>query len=169
MDSGSVTNPEAEFAGLIERQLDKSYRIARLILRDEAEAEDATHDAVVAAWRHWARLRDPARFDAWFGRILVNGCRDRLRRRARARQLPVGPPAAEPSPEGTVERRAELARAFEALNEDQRIAVVLRFWADLTVEEIAERVAAPAGTVKSRLHHAMGRMRAALEPSEVIR
>lgn len=167
--SGSVTSPEVEFAALVERQLDRSYRIARLILRNEAEAEDATHDAVEAAWRHWRKLKDPARFDAWFGRILVNGCRDRLRRRARARQLPIAPPEPGPSPEGEVERRTELARAFETLNEDQRIAVVLRYWADLTVEEIAERVAAPAGTVKSRLHHAMDRMRSALEPREVTR
>jgi len=166
---GSTADKELEFAALIERQLDRSYRIARLILRDEADAEDATHDAVMAAWQHWRRLKDPDRFDAWFGRILVNRCRDRLRRRARARQVPAPPPEAGPSPEGEVERRAELAHAFEALNEDQRIAVVLRYWADLTVEEIAERVSAPAGTVKSRLHHAMDRMRSALEPSEETR
>ena len=95
---GSATNSELQFAGLIERQLDRSYRIARLILRDEAAAEDATHDAVMAAWQHWHRLKDPNRFDAWFGRILVNRCRDQLRRRARAKQVPAFVPASAPSP-----------------------------------------------------------------------
>ena len=54
-----------------------------MILGDPVEAEDAVHDAAVVAWRGFAGLRDRDRFEAWFGRILVNGCRDRLRRRRR--------------------------------------------------------------------------------------
>jgi len=73
----------AAFSELAERHLDASYRLATLILGDRAEAEDATHEAFIAAWRSWGSLRDPARFEAWFGRILVNACRDRLRRTRR--------------------------------------------------------------------------------------
>ena len=59
--------------------LDRLYRLAGLILADAHEAEDAVQDALVVAFRGYDRLRDPQRFDAWLDRILVNGCRDRLR------------------------------------------------------------------------------------------
>lgn len=159
---------EAEFARFVESELDRSYQTAYLILRNEADAEDATHDAIVKAWRAWHRLRDTDRFSAWFGRILVNECRDRLRHATRARAIERGLPevvAASAAPETD----PDLAQAFAALNVDQRVAIVLRYWADLTVDQIAERVKAPAGTVKSRLHHALLRMRGVLEASEVSR
>ena len=74
-----VVSPGADaFRRLVERQLDASYRLAAVILGDRVEAEDAVHDAAVAAWQGFAALRDPDRFDAWFRRILVNGCRDRV-------------------------------------------------------------------------------------------
>ena len=69
----------AAFARLADAHLDASYRLARAILRDPAEAQDATHDAFVQAWRKWSTLRDVDRFQQWFDRILVNTCRDRLR------------------------------------------------------------------------------------------
>ena len=62
---------------------------------------------------------------------------------------------------GSVDRD-EIARAFARLNEDQRLVVVLRFYADLPLEAIAERVGAPLGTVKSRLHYALAELNAAL-------
>ena len=73
----------AAFSELAERHLADSYRLAALILGERADAEDATQDAFVAAWKSWSSLRDPAHFEAWFGRILVNVCRDRLRRSRR--------------------------------------------------------------------------------------
>ena len=73
------------FQELVDRGLDRAYRIAGVILGNRSDAEDATHDAVVQAWRAFARLRDPSHFEAWFQRILVNTCRDRLRKRRRSR------------------------------------------------------------------------------------
>jgi RNA polymerase sigma-70 factor (ECF subfamily) len=65
--------------------------------------------------------------------------------------------------------RLALEPAFARLSPDQRIIVVLRFWRDLSVEEIAERLGIPAGTVKSRLHYALRSLRAAIESSEEAR
>src|SRR4029079_17524153 len=76
-------DPTATFARLLDRSLDRQYRLATAILGDPIEAEDAVHDAALVAWRGFGKLRDVDRFDAWFGRILVNGCRDRLRARRR--------------------------------------------------------------------------------------
>ena len=80
--------------------------------------------------------------------------------------MDLGPASTVESAEADTERRMEIGRAFAALNADQRAVVVLRYWADLTVDQIAERVGAPSGTVKSRLHHALERLREALQPPE---
>lgn len=161
---------EHAFAGLVDRRaLDAAYRYATLMLGDRAEAEDATHDAALTAWRRFAELRDPGRFDAWFGRILVNACRDRLRRRRRT----VHEVLDERTPEQwtddhaqLVARRQALAAALATLSAGHREAVVLRFYADLTVEQIAERTGVGAGTVKSRLHYALRHLRDALGPAD---
>src|SRR5437763_15134799 len=72
------------FARLVDRPaLDRAYRYATLVLGSRSDAEDATHDAALAAWRRFGDLRAPDRFDAWFGRILVNSCRRQLRGRRR--------------------------------------------------------------------------------------
>ena len=73
------------FEVLTDRALDAAYRLASVVLRDEAEAQDVVHDAVLAAWRKFGSLKEVDRFDAWFGRIVLNLCRDRLRARGRSR------------------------------------------------------------------------------------
>ena len=173
----AVTAGATAFADLVEAQLDRSYRLATVILGSALEAEDAVADAALAAWRARSGMRDPDRFEAWFGRIVVNGCRDRLR--ARRRHPVAALPAAEigsglPAPDAAdfrddVHAREEMSRAFESLEPDERIVLVLRFWRDLTVEAIAERVGVPVGTVKSRLNHATTHLRAALAVGEVGR
>ena len=178
------------FTGLVDRHvLDEAYRYATLLLGDRADAEDATHDAALAAWRRFSELRDPARFDAWFGRILVNACRDRLRARRRTvRSIGVddaggadlgGTSMGATAPaqrayrsDGTgwglpdlaeaTARRDALAQAIRRLSPDHREVVVLRFYLDLTVDQIAQRTGVGAGTVKSRLHYALRQMRDAL-------
>lgn len=141
-----------------------AYRLALAILGDDLEAEDAAQDAFTLAWRRRATLRDPDKYEAWFARILVNVCRDRLRRRTRARHIlnEMAPePVADPA-RAALDRDA-LGRALSALDPDMRIVVILRFWMDLTVDDIAERLGIPAGTVKSRLHSSMRQLRPAVE------
>lgn len=147
--------------------MNSSYRLARLILSDPTEAEDATHDAFVAAWRNWSQLREPEHFDAWFGRILVNTCRNRLRSEHRHTVVDVSGllelPDRSPSTEDGVVNRIELERAFQALSPDHRIVLALRYYADLSVEQIASRLSIRSGTVKSRLHHALRALNATLQ------
>ena len=79
VDAGD--NGAAWFDALGRAQLDRAYRLAGLILGTASEAEDATQEALLRAWRQRRSLRDPNRAQAWFDRILVNACRDQLRRR----------------------------------------------------------------------------------------
>ena len=153
------------FAALTRRHIDSAYRLAWAILGDSGDADDATQEAFASAWRNRRSLRDPDRFDAWFGRILVNECRLRLRRRARERIRPLtelGEPAVADA-SGHVSASDAISRAVTRLDADHRIVVILRYWADLSVDEIAARLDVPSGTVKSRLHYALRSMRPRLE------
>jgi RNA polymerase sigma-70 factor (ECF subfamily) len=160
----SATKDEA-FAALTRRNIDAAYRLAWAILTDDVDADDATQDAFALAWRNRRSLRDQARFDAWFGRILVNVCRERLRQRARARTRPLAESDERSMADFSAQTssRDAISRAMTSLDADHRIVVVLRYWADLTVDEIAERLDVPPGTVKSRLHYALRSMRPRLE------
>lgn len=157
----------ATFAALLDRDLAKAYRLAAVILHSEDDAQDATHDAALRAWRHFGALRDPARFDAWFGRILVNVCRDRLARQTHqiveipmAGREPVG--QAEDKDVWSAERDA-LRTAIGSLSPNHRTVIALRYLEDLTLEQIAERTGANQGTVKSRLHYALAELRASYD------
>ena len=155
------------FLRLADQHLDAAYRLARAILRDPADAQDATHDAVEQAWRKWSTLRDPSRFEPWFERILVNTCRDRLRsgRRA-ARDLSVEVVITARDPFSQADDRDLLATAIAALPAEHRIVVALRYYRDLPVDEIASRLDIPAGTVHSRLHYALKRLHASLDAAD---
>ena len=168
-DVGRMDDPRAQtFAELMDRRvLDSAYRYATLILGDRADAEDATHDAALTAWRHLGEPRDPAKFQAWFGRIVVNTCRDRLRaRRRRPVHVELDPELPSPDANDGLARRDDLAAAIRSLSADHREVVVLRFYADLTVEQVAARTGVGAGTVKSRLHYALRHLRAAVDAED---
>ena len=140
--------------------------IARLILHDEAAAEDATQEALVAAWRHIRGLRDPERFEAWLHRLLVNECY-REARRGRARTIReidlAGLSQSEPDETGRTLDRDQLERGFRRLDVDHRAVIVLYYYVGLRPEEAADVLGLPPGTVRSRLHRAMQQMRAALD------
>jgi RNA polymerase sigma-70 factor, ECF subfamily len=166
----AIDDRRAAFVALAEAELDDAYRLAAVILGNPWLAEDAAHDAVVQAWLRYGSLRDPDRFGGWFQRILVNVCRDRLReqrRRPTAALVEVQAPALDAI--GSVDDRLVLDAAFDRLSPDHRVVLALRYYGDRTVDQIAELLGIPVGTVKSRLHVAVERMREALATLEDTR
>ncbi len=167
---GDLGNADAGEAGqrflrLANGELDRAYRLAGIILGDQTEAEDATQDALVRAWQSAGTLRDPAGFQAWFDRILVNICRDRLRRRRRITFIPIDPEddaSDRRDPFCSVLDRDQVVRAMAHVSPDERLVLVLHYWADLTLDGVAERLGWPVGTVKSRLHHGLSEIRRVL-------
>ena len=140
--------------------------VARRILRDIDLAEDASQRALVAIWRDLPQLRDPARFDAWSYRLLVRACYAEGRRtRHWAPNLHLLPADEPEVSEGlsSVVDRDQLERGFRRLSIDHRAVVVLHHYLDLPLAEVAEALGVPEGTVRSRLHHAMRGLRAALD------
>jgi RNA polymerase sigma-70 factor (ECF subfamily) len=152
---------------MLRARVDDAYRLAMFILHDPLAAEDAVQEAALLAWDRRRTLRDSVSADGWFTRILVNVCRDELRRRARwPRVVALDPEAAssagsnEPGP-GTND--ADLGPALGRLTPDEQGLLALRFGRELTVPEIAEQLRLPEGTVKSRLHSTLQHLRAALD------
>ncbi|HEX7490119.1 MAG TPA: sigma-70 family RNA polymerase sigma factor [Candidatus Limnocylindrales bacterium] len=138
-----------------------AYRLAGYLLGDAAEAQDAVQDALVRAWKGWGSLRDPDRFKPWFDRIVVNICRDRMRRNRNLKLVDLEAAANVECGDTFADMLAsdELAGAVAALAPDHRIVIALRFWQDMTVEQVAETLNVPPGTVKSRLHYALKALR----------
>ena len=154
------------FASLAVAAGDRLHSVAYRILRDIDLAEDATQQALLTVWRDLPQLRDPARFDAWSYRLLVRACYAEGRRTRQwapnLRLLPADEPAAEGGFSSVVDRD-QLERAFRRLSIDHRAVVVLHHYLDLSLDGVAETLGVPIGTVRSRLHHAMRGLRAALD------
>ena len=161
--AASVSSDDAVHEMLLSR-IDHAYRLATFILGDRLAAEDAVQEAALLAWRRRRTLRDGGAADGWFTRILVNVCRDELRRRpARARIVALEPTATGlAAPEPAAEHE-DLGGALRRLRPDEQVLLALRFGRDMTVPEIAGHLQVPEGTVKSRLHAATQHLRAALD------
>ena len=158
------------FEELLRPRIDRLFRVAAAILRNEADARDVTQDTCLAAWRQLPRLRNAGAFDIWLGRTLVNCCRMHLRRPRRVREIsieaPVGRPSREPSGGGGVDRFTErdaIRSAFARLDPDQRALLVLHHLEGQPVAEIGRFLGIPEGTVKWRLHAARASLEHALK------
>ena len=158
------------FSELARVSIGRLYAIARLILRDAGRAEDATQEALVAAWRRLPGLRDPERFEAWLHRLLVNACYREARRgrRRESIEVHVDPLAMPEASEATdldfdLAVRDQLERGFRRLDVDQRTVLVMHYYLGFSLDDAAEVLGVPPGTVRSRLHRAIKAMRAALE------
>jgi RNA polymerase sigma-70 factor (ECF subfamily) len=157
---------EEAFASLAVAAGDRLHAVAHRILRDIELAEDATQQALLAIWRDLPQLRDPARFDAWSYRLLVRACYAEGRRSRQwtptLRLLSADEPM-QADGSSTVDDRDQLERGFRRLSIDHRAVVVLHHYLDMPLDRVADVLGIPAGTARSRLHHAMRGLRAALD------
>ena len=155
------------FASLAASTRRPLLRLAYRILRDPHRAQDATQQALLGAWRDLPTLRDPARFDAWLHRLVVNACyteaRGERRWVARVRVTHLRSSRLEPDVARSVVNRDELEGAFRRLSPEQRAVVVLHHHLGYPLTEIAATLGIPVGTARSRLHYAVRQLRAALD------
>jgi RNA polymerase sigma-70 factor (ECF subfamily) len=156
------------FGALATQLLPRLVGTAGLILGRLDLAEDAAQESLVRAWRDLPSLRDPDRFEAWLYRVLVRACRDEARR---ARRLPTVELAVESvatvgDPTASMAERDAIGAGLRRLNLEQRTVLVLRYYLDLSYDEMAVALNVPVGTVKSRVSRALPALRAALEAVE---
>jgi RNA polymerase sigma-70 factor (ECF subfamily) len=171
------TGDAAAFGILVDSRIDRYYRIAWSILANDADAADATQDALVSAWRQLPRLREPAVFDSWLNRIVANAALMARRHRVRLREVsvrPAYPGDPTPDPELSQDPRARtemdefvdndaIGRAFDRLRPQDRMILVLHHVEERPVAEIARSLGIPVGTAKWRLHAARGALEKAME------
>jgi RNA polymerase sigma-70 factor (ECF subfamily) len=155
------------FRLLVERYAAVGSRTARVLLANSSDAEDASQEAWLDAWRALPRFEVGRPFRPWLVTLVANRCRMKARRHnpevtfddgmASQRGVEV---------ESSTEYDGELQEALDSLERGQRQVLALRFYADLQLEEIAEAMDVPLGTVKSRLHRALERLRERLQNVE---
>lgn len=163
----------APFQILVERYNGVLFGTAFLMTRDRSLAEDFVQEAFLLAWRGIRTFNPGTNFKAWVVRILVNSVIGE-RRKKRVAETPIGDgfdvPSEKDLPETwalRAEERQQMLEALDTLPEDQREPVVLRYYADLTIPEIARAVGVREGTVKSRLHRSLERLRNVLKEKDV--
>ena len=153
------------FAELARATVVRLDQAARLILRDPELARDAVQEGLIRAWRDLPKLRDPDRFDAWLYRLIVNSCIDQTRRRRRrpieVELTPIARAFASDM-SGALADRDQVDRVLRHLDERGRAIVVLHYFLGMPLTEVAATLGIPVGTVKSRLHRALGEMRVAI-------
>ena len=164
------------FRLLVDRHHDRCLRVATHLLGgDVAEAEDATQEAMLRAFRYLGSYREREKFGAWLMRILVNQCRTQMAKRRGRRDVPglgdeqlAFPDEGEIPGDERATMRAELERAMALLPPDQREAVVLRFADDLTFDEMATVTGVGVSALKMRVQRACARLRALLTETSCV-
>jgi RNA polymerase sigma-70 factor (ECF subfamily) len=179
VSNGEMDAARDRFAGLVAAQQRRAVRIAYQYLRDAGEADEAVQDAFVKAFGHIASYREAWPFEVWFTRILINGCLDRRKARARrerwfvpadeasgmdeARYAAGGAPDSDPEARLLArERRARLARAIDRLDGRQRLVFTLCHYGDRTPREVSAITGLNESTVRVHLFRAARKLRGIL-------
>jgi len=159
------------YEDLVRPHQEIAFRVAYVITRNRADAEDATQEALVKAWRAFGRFRADEPLRPWLLRIVANEARNGRRSAGRRERLALRAAAglrlsgeAAPSPEDavtTADERARLLAALDALPDEHRTTLACRYLLDLSEEETAAALDVARGTVKSRSARALDRLREA--------
>jgi RNA polymerase sigma-70 factor (ECF subfamily) len=155
------------FSTLVKASFPRLYGAARLILRDDDGAQDAVQEALVLAWKHIRALRDPEAWDAWLHRLNVRACY-KVARTSRRRTLVELHVVSDLESVGShdfslsVADRDQIGRSLGRLPIDQRAVLVLHFFVDLPLTEVADVLDIPVGTAKSRLHRGLESLRTSM-------
>lgn len=170
MQAARGGEPEA-FAELVHRHRSWVRWLMLAFVRDEDQAEDLTQEAFCRVYQHAGEYRPQGNFPAWMKRIAINLARDHLRRQRRATVISLSgieDTLEEVQPFDPAEAlssevlRGEMREAIQALPDEQRLALVMHYFGDMSLQDIAWAQKCPVGTVKSRLYYALRRVRATL-------
>ena len=156
-----MSNAARSYEEFFDEHYEPIRRALTVALADPALAEDAAQDAFARAYVHWRTVSAMDRPAGWVYVVALRGGR-----RQRGRRVGVVPPAPEIDPIGTLLERAALEPLLARLPERQRIAIVLRYLADLPLVDVATAMGCKVGTAKSTLHTALARLRVELSDAD---
>src|SRR2546422_2339271 len=176
VERGEMDEARDRFSALVTAHQHRASRIAYQYLRDAGEADEAVQDAFVKVFAHITEYREAWPFEVWFTRILINGCLDRRKARARRDRWLVSSTDTTPAEEGRAsatiateaspearllarERRSRLAAAVDRLEGRQRTVFMLCHYGDCTPREIAAMTGLNESTVRVHLFRAARKLR----------
>ncbi len=176
VEQGAMDEARERFAGLVATHQRRALRIAYQYLRDSAEADEAVQDAFVKVFTHISSYREAWPFEVWFTRILINGCLDRRKARARRERWLVpnetddtfesvadmGGRSSGPDPEARLlarERRRTLAAAIDKLDGRQRTVFMLCHYGDCSPRDVSTMTGLNESTVRVHLFRAVRKLR----------
>jgi RNA polymerase sigma-70 factor (ECF subfamily) len=153
------------FGRLVRPYVAPAVGAATLITGNDSDGADAVQDALLIAWQRLPQLRNPDSFPAWFRSIVVRAALGKARRARRIVELDMEV-AAPPDHLDRALNLRTLRRTLARLDHKDRVLLTLHHYWELPVAETSRLLGVPEGTVKSRVHHAMKRLRAAYEAEE---
>ena len=138
------------FELLVTAQTDTVYRVSMSMLKNEHDAQDAVHDAILIAYQNRHQLRQEQYFGTWLTRILINVCKKQIKQRARCTDI--GDQLPDIASRDNPYQSVELAEAIDCLPPKIRLTMILFYVEDYSIKEIKSSLKIPEGTVKSRLN-----------------
>jgi len=152
---------EKAFQELIHHEKNKLYRMAYMYVKNENDALDIVQDAIYKAFISIKSLKNPQYFSTWLSRILINSALDFIKKNERiilTNEMDVLPKEQNLG----IEEKMDLAGAIERLDVPYKTVIILRYYQDLTIKQIAEMLHCPEGTIKTRLHRAINLLKSDL-------
>lgn len=160
----AVSGDQQAFSRLITAEENRLYRIAKSILKSDADCADAMQEAIIRAWRRLHTLKEPSHFNHWLIRILLREC---YRLALRRQKLPFLQVQDRPDKQTDWDLRWTLHQAMDGLRAKERIVLELYYTQGYKVKEIADILRVPKGTVLSRMHRGRAHLREALKEVEI--
>lgn len=154
------------FTMLVIAQTDTMYRISMSMLKNEHDAEDAVHDAILTAYQNRKKLRHEEYFGTWLIRILINRCNRILKQRKQS--ISIGEPLPDIAARDNPYLSVEIGDLIDSLPEKIRLTIILYYVEDYSVKEIKDILRIPEGTVKSRLNKGRNLLKTYLEDDDTL-
>ena len=170
--SGHKKQEKEQFIKLLEGRIQVLYKISYSYFRDKDSASDAVQDSVLIAYRNIAKLKDREKFNAWITTILVNRCRDIVRRNKKVSFEEYNESVLDISRFAlknidtsfeNLETRLDIIKFLEKIDDKYSEVIRLKYLGDYTIEEIATIMDIPQGTVKSRLNTGIKKLKSLME------
>jgi RNA polymerase sigma factor (sigma-70 family) len=157
------------FDQLVGPLVDQAFRLAYGMLHDRQAAEDAVQEAAVRSWRKLNNLRPGTEMRPWFLAIVANQCRTLARGRWwSVLRVEVPPVPGTAAFEDEIVRGADMRAALRRLTPEHREVLVLHYYLDLPLQEVAAVAGIPVGTAKSRINRGIAALRPFFEPMEAL-
>ncbi|WP_019122142.1 sigma-70 family RNA polymerase sigma factor [Brevibacillus massiliensis] len=158
----AAKHDDTAFYQLMQEHKQQLYRLAFAYLKNEQDALDAVQETTYRAYKQLPRLREPQYFHTWLIRILLNYCHDQTKAKKRWKLIETFREE-HSHPDDMQHERVHLELAIEQLGPKYKQVIILKYFEDMTIAEIARVIGRPEGTVKTRLHQALSQLRKLLE------